>query len=44
LEPDIIAGSYGYLNTDLNGDGSVDAFDFLLLDVNVQNGIGASTP
>jgi hypothetical protein len=34
LDPDIISGPYGYLTTDLNGDGVVDGSDMSLMDAN----------
>jgi hypothetical protein len=34
LDPDIISGPYGYLNTDLNGDGVVDGSDMSIMDGN----------
>ena len=44
LDPEIQAGSGGYVIFDLNGDGAVDGSDFLLLDPNIQLGIGAAIP
>jgi hypothetical protein len=44
LDPDIIAGAFGYVDTDLSGDGVVDAFDYLILDANLVNGVGAVMP
>jgi M6 family metalloprotease-like protein len=34
LDPDIISGPYGYLTTDLNGDGVVDGSDMSIMDAN----------
>jgi hypothetical protein len=34
LDPDIISGPYGYLSTDLNGDGVVDGSDMAIMDAN----------
>jgi hypothetical protein len=34
LDPDIISGPYGYLDTDLNGDGVVDGSDMAIMDAN----------
>jgi hypothetical protein len=34
LDPDIIYGPYGYLRTDLNGDGVVDGSDMSIMDAN----------
>jgi hypothetical protein len=44
LDPDIIAGAFGYVDTDVTGDGVVDAFDYIILDGNLVNGVGAVTP
>jgi hypothetical protein len=44
LDPDVIAGAFGYVDTDLTGDGIVDAFDYIILDANLINGVGAITP
>jgi hypothetical protein len=44
LDPDIVAGSFGYVDADLTGDGVVDAFDYIVLDGNLVNEIGAVTP
>jgi hypothetical protein len=38
LEPDVINGTYGYLITDLNGDGVVDGSDMSIMDANVVFG------
>jgi PKD repeat protein len=38
LDPDIIIGPYGYLLTDLNGDGVVDGSDMTIMDANVVFG------
>jgi hypothetical protein len=42
--PDVINGLYGYLVTDLTGDGNADAYDYIMLDANLVNGVGAVTP
>jgi hypothetical protein len=44
LDPDVIAGTFGYVATDLTGDGIVDAFDYLVLDPNITAGITVITP
>jgi hypothetical protein len=44
LDPDVIAGLFGYLSTDLTGDGVVDAFDYIILDPNITLGISSVTP
>jgi hypothetical protein len=44
VDPDLIAGLFGYLDTDLTGDGFVDAFDYVVLDANLVSGIGAVLP
>lgn len=44
MEPDIINGNTGYLDTDLNGDGGVDVFDFLVAQMNITNGVSYITP
>jgi hypothetical protein len=44
LDPDVIAGTFGYVATDLTGDGLVDAFDYLILDPNITAGITVITP
>jgi hypothetical protein len=44
LDPDVVLSSSGYLSTDLTGDGYVDAFDYIILDANLVNGVGAVTP
>ena len=35
LEVDIVAGPYGYLITDLNGDGVIDGFDLIVMEGNI---------
>jgi hypothetical protein len=44
LDPDVINGVSGYLDTVLTGDGFVDAFDYVLLDANLIGGIGSIVP
>ncbi len=41
LDIDIQNFEYGYILTDLNGDGATDATDFLFLDMNIQNFVGS---
>lgn len=40
----MVAGNSGFLDTDINGDGSVDAYDYLMLEPNVSFGITGQTP
>jgi len=44
LELDISNFSYGYVSTDLNGDGNVDLLDSPVLESNISNFIFSSHP
>jgi hypothetical protein len=35
LEVELVAGPYGYLETDLNGDGVIDGFDLIIMEPNI---------
>ncbi len=41
---DIIIAAFGYLNSDLSGDGFVDLYDYLILQSNNENGSGIARP
>ena len=44
MDPDLIAGNVGYLNSDLNGDGLVDGDDLVKGDANFTAGVALVTP
>ena len=44
MDPDVILGSAGYLNTDLDGYGYVDGDDYVIIDPNIVIGPGIQRP
>jgi len=44
LDVDMQGFASGYYPSDINGDGTVDSSDFLILDANIQGFISSITP